>query len=72
MLLWVGQDLGLVPTSRAITEPPTCIEPGATAQEAVQALASGDVSHLLVARVPGEAPQGVVSDADLIALCADG
>jgi len=38
----------------------------------VQALAAGDVSHLLVARVAGETPQGVVADADLIALCADG
>ena len=37
-----------------------------------EVLASGDVSHLLVARVSGETPQGVVSDADLIALCADG
>jgi CBS domain-containing protein len=69
MLQWLDRDLALVPARSAITEPPTYIEPGATAAEAVAALANPDVSHLLVARAPGEMPQGVVADIDVIALC---
>jgi len=41
----------------------------ATAEEAVAALSQPGVSHLLVARAPGETPQGVVADIDVIALC---
>ena len=69
MLRWIGHDLGLVQTGQAVSEKPTYIDPGATAQEAVKALSDAAVSHLLVARVPGETPQGVVSDVDVIALC---
>ena len=69
MLQWISHDLELIETSRAVSEPPTYIDPGATAQEAVKALSAGAVSHLLVARAPGETPQGVVSDLDVIALC---
>jgi CBS domain-containing protein len=69
MMQWIGHDLGLVPASQGVTEAPTFIEPGATAQEAVKALSGTDVSHLLVTRMPGETPQGVVSDLDVIALC---
>ena len=35
----------------------------------MKALSDGAVSHLLVTRAPGETPQGVVSDLDVIALC---
>ena len=69
MLQWMSHDLALVPASRGVTETPTYIEPAATAQEALQALSAAGVTHLLVTRVPGETPQGVVSDLDLIALC---
>jgi CBS domain-containing protein len=69
MMKWLGHDLGLVPASQGVTETPTFIEPGATAHEAVGALSADGVSHLLVARVPGETPEGVVSDLDVIALC---
>jgi len=69
MLQWISHDLGLIPVSQAVIEAPTYIEPGATAQEAVQALSGAGVSHLLVTRVPGQTPQGVVSDLDVIALC---
>lgn len=69
MLRWLNHDLGLVPASQGVTEPPTYIEPSATAQEAVKALSDPTVSHLLVARAPGETPQGVVADIDVIALC---
>ena len=69
MLRWINHDLGLVQAGRAVSETPTYIEPGATADEAVQALSDVAVSHLLVTRAPGETPQGVVSDLDVIALC---
>ena len=69
MLQWIHHDLGLIDAGRAVSETPTYIEPGATAYDAVQALTDGRVSHLLVTRAPGEIPQGVVSDLDVIALC---
>lgn len=69
MLQWLSHDLGLVPARQGVTEPPVFIEPSATAQEAVTALSEPGVSHLLVARAPGETPQGVVADIDVIALC---
>jgi len=69
MLRWIGHDLGLVQASQAVSEPPTYIDPGATAHEAVKALSDGAVTHLLVTRASAEAPQGVVSDLDVIALC---
>lgn len=69
MLQWLNHDLDLVPARQGITEAAVYIQPGATALEAVQALAQPDVSHLLVAGAPGETPQGVVADIDVIALC---
>ena len=69
MLRWLERDLGLIPASQGVTEPPTYIEPSATAVEAVKALSAPGVSHLLVARSPGETPQGVVADVDVISLC---
>ena len=70
MLQWISHDLGLITASQGITETPTYIEPGATAHDAVRALSGAGVSHLLVTRVPGETPQGVVSDLDVISLCS--
>ena len=69
MLQWLNHDLGLVPASQGVTETPTYIEPSATAHEAVKALSGPGVSHLLVSRAPGETPQGVVADVDVISLC---
>jgi CBS domain-containing protein len=69
VLQWLSHDLGLVPASQGVTEAPTFIDPGATAQDAVKALSAPGVSHLLVSRAPGETPQGVVADLDVITLC---
>ena len=69
MLQWISHDLGLVQAGRAVSEAPICIDPGATARDAVQALSDAAVTHLLVTRALGETPQGVVSDLDVIALC---
>jgi CBS domain-containing protein len=70
MLRWLNDDLGLVPAGKGVTEPPTYIAPSATAHEAVTALATSGVTHLLVARAPGDTPQGVVADLDVITLCS--
>jgi CBS domain-containing protein len=69
MLQWLSHDLGLVPAGKGVSEPTVYIAPSATAEEAVAALVPG-VTHLLVARAPGDTPQGVVADIDVIALCA--
>ena len=69
VLRWLNKDLSLVPASQGVTESPTYIQPSATAQEAVEALSTPGVSHLLVARAPGDTPQGVVADVDVISLC---
>jgi CBS domain-containing protein len=69
MLKWLNNDLGLVPASQAVTEPPTYIDASATAEEAVAALSAPGVTHLLVSCSAGETPQGVVADIDVIALC---
>ena len=65
----ITHDLALIPASQGMTETPTFIEPGAEAHDAVQTLSGAGVSDLLVSRTPGETPQGVVSDLDVIALC---
>jgi CBS domain-containing protein len=68
LLAWLDHDLGLIPAGHAITEPATFIEPGAAARDALQRLSAPGVSHLVVSRVPGEAPQGVVAAMDLVTL----
>ena len=70
MLRWLDDDLGLVPARKGVTESPTYISPSATAHEAVAALESSGVTHLLVARAADETPQGVVADIDVITLCS--
>jgi signal-transduction protein with cAMP-binding, CBS, and nucleotidyltransferase domain len=67
LLAWLDSDW-LMPCSRAITEPPTYVTPSASAGDAVTKLSQPGVTHLLVARVAGHAPEGVVSDLDLVAL----
>jgi CBS domain-containing protein len=68
LLSWLGHDLALVSAGQAITEPAAFIEPGASAQEALERLSAPGVSHLVVSRVAGEAPQGVVAPMDLVSL----
>jgi CBS domain-containing protein len=68
LLSWLGHDLALVSAGQAITEPATFVEPGASAKEALERLSAPGVTHLVVARVAGEAPQGVVAPMDLVSL----
>jgi CBS domain-containing protein len=67
MLDWLDTDL-LFPCTRAITEATTYVTPSAPVSEALAKLSEQGVSHLLVARVAGQTPEGVVSDHDLVAL----
>jgi CBS domain-containing protein len=64
------EDTPFVPACDAVTEPPTYIEPSATAVDVVRALAAPGVTHLLVTPAPTAVPQGVVSDIDLIRFVA--
>lgn len=57
------------PVADAVTEPVTCIAPSATVADAIRALAAPGVTHLLVTNGAG-APQGVVSDADIVRFVA--
>jgi CBS domain-containing protein len=60
----------MLPCTRAVTEAPTYIAPSATARQAVEALSEPGVTRLLVCRVPGQTPEGVISDMDLVALAS--
>ncbi len=55
----------------AITQDAASIQPWATVRQALTALQQPGVSKLLVGRIPGIPPQGVLSDLDVIALVAD-
>jgi CBS domain-containing protein len=68
LLSWVGRDQSLATAREAITERAETIEPSATARDALSALSQAGTSHLLVSRHGGGAPEGVVSELDLIAL----
>jgi CBS domain-containing protein len=70
LLAWMTEELALIPASKGVTETPIYIDPAATAHEALRALSEPGVSHLLVSRLAGEPPQGVVSEMDLVALFA--
>jgi CBS domain-containing protein len=68
LLRWLERDLAAVPTAQAITEPPHSITPDAPARDALEALAAPGVTHLLVARVAGAVPEGVLAALDLVDL----
>lgn len=68
LLEWLQRDLDAIPAARAITEPARAIEPDATAQDALTALARPGTSHLLVSPISERTPHGVVAPMDLIDL----
>ena len=57
------------PVADAVTEKATSIAPSATVGDAIRALAAPGVTHLLVTN-GAAAPQGVVSDADIVRFVA--
>jgi CBS domain-containing protein len=71
LLAWVGKDESLASARDAVTERPTWVDPSATAREALMAVTQAGVSHLLVRRSDDSAPEGVISELDLVALEGD-
>jgi CBS domain-containing protein len=67
----VGKDESLASARDAVTERPTWVDPSATAREALMAVTQAGVSHLLVRRSDDSAPEGVISELDLVALEGD-
>ncbi len=68
LLARVGKDESLACARDAVTELPTCVDPSATAREALVALSQPGVSHLLVRKSGDSTPEGVISELDLVAL----
>lgn len=66
LLGWIGRDVWMRRAGDAITEPAIDIPPGASAAEAVKRLLEERVTHLIVRAAPETAPEGVVSDLDLV------
>ena len=67
LLRWLEHDMDHIAARQAITEPPHYIDAGATARDALEALAEPAVTHLLVGEI-GQPPQGVVAPLDLVEL----
>ncbi len=63
-------DVTIARARDAITERPVSIDPNASAHEAVILLSQPATSHLLVRREGDQAPEGVVSEMDVVALGA--
>jgi len=71
MLLWIDQDLGLSRrAARSRSRRPALSRARPPARRCRRSLRA--TSRTCSSRVAGETPQGVVADADLISLCADG
>jgi CBS domain-containing protein len=64
----VDRDPVLTSVRNAITQDVVSLRPGATAREAIAALAGSDASYVLVSKREGCVPEGVVSELDLLAL----
>ena len=64
----IDGDAALTPVRDAITQQAVALPPGATAREAVALLSQSGASHILVGKLEGGAPEGVVSELDLLSL----
>ena len=67
LLAWIDRDASLHRARDAIAEPAAGIRPGATGKQALIQLQRDQVGRLLVQDRPGVAPEGVISDLDLVA-----
>ena len=72
LLPWLSKQPALYSARTAISEKVAYIPPGASAREALQALAKAGVSHLVVSPRTAASPQGVVSEIDLVRLSSGG
>jgi CBS domain-containing protein len=70
LLSWTTRDTSLAHARDAITHQPATIQPSATVREALTALSQPGISQLLVAQRPDIAPEGVLSDLDVVAIAA--
>jgi len=68
LLAWLERDMSSISAGHAVTEPPHYVEPDVGARDALEALATPGVTHLLVAPVAGGTPHGVVAPIDLVDL----
>jgi len=68
LLAHVIRDDSMVSVRDAITHEPASVRPSSTVRQALTALEQPGISQLLVSRVPGGPPEGVLSDLDVIAL----
>jgi CBS domain-containing protein len=68
LLPYLESEDDMVYVRDAVSEEPRAIEPSATIREAVVALSQPGTSHLLVTPRTGVAPEGVLSDLDLMAV----
>lgn len=66
LLGWIGRDVWMRRAGDAITQPAIDISPGAAGGEALKRLLADGVSHLIVRESAETAPQGVVSELDLV------
>lgn len=67
LLAWIDRDASLHRACDAVTERASGIRPGATGKQALTRLQRDQVGRLLVENRPGVAPEGVISDLDLVA-----
>lgn len=72
LMPWLAREPALYSAGAAISEKVVYITPGASAAEAVRALADPAVSHLVVSARNAQSPQGVVSEIDLVRLASGG
>ena len=68
LLNWVVRDDTVACARDAITHEPASIQPGEPIRHALTALEQPGISQLIVAERPDVAPEGVLSDLDVIAL----
>ncbi len=66
LLAYGSGDPACIRAVEAISEDPTRIEPGASVLEAARLLCDPGVGRLLVAEGPADAPQGVITDLDVL------
>lgn len=64
----IERDPELTAAREAITQEVVALDPGDTVREAIAALAQSGSSHLLIAKHDGHAPEGVVSELELLAV----
>ena len=66
LLAWIDGDETLASARDAISEDVVAVDPSSSLRDAVAAILAPGVTHLLVRRGENSAPEGVVSEVDLL------